>query len=41
MKKEILLNVLLRDIYDNDTKNIYIEGNEAYQKAKKFERAYA
>ena len=26
----------LRDIYDNDTKNIYIEGNEAYQKAKKF-----
>ena len=26
----------LRDTYDNDTKNIYIEGNEAYQKAKKF-----
>ena len=26
----------LRDIYDNDTKNIYIEGSEAYQKAKKF-----
>ncbi len=26
----------LRDIYDNDTKNIFIEGNEAYQKAKKF-----
>ena len=26
----------LRDIYDNETKNIYIEGNEAYQKAKKF-----
>ena len=26
----------LRDIYDNDTKNIYIEGNEAYLKAKKF-----
>ncbi len=26
----------LRDVYDNDTKNIYIEGNEAYQKAKKF-----
>ena len=26
----------LRDAYDNDTKNIYIEGNEAYQKAKKF-----
>ena len=28
----------LRDTYDNDTKNIYIEGNEAYQKAKKFMR---
>ena len=26
----------LRDTYDNSTKNIYIEGNEAYQKAKKF-----
>ena len=26
----------LRDTYDNETKNIYIEGNEAYQKAKKF-----
>ena len=26
----------LRDTYDNYTKNIYIEGNEAYQKAKKF-----
>ena len=25
-----------RDAYDNDTKNIFIEGNEAYQKAKKF-----
>merc|ERR1711966_350881 len=22
--------------YDNDTKNVYVEGNEAYQKAKKF-----
>ena len=26
----------LRDIYDNDTKNVYIEGNDAYQKAKRF-----
>ena len=26
----------LRDTYDNSTKNVYIEGNEAYQKAKKF-----
>ena len=26
----------LRDTYDNETKNVYIEGNESYQKAKKF-----
>jgi len=26
----------LRDIYDNETKNIYIDGNEGYQKAKAF-----
>ena len=26
----------LRDVYDNDTKYVYVEGNEAYQKAKKF-----
>ena len=26
----------LRDIYDNETKTVFIEGNEAYQKAKKF-----
>jgi ribonuclease E len=26
----------LRDTYDNDTKYVYVEGNEAYQKAKKF-----
>ena len=26
----------LRDTYDNDTKIVYIEGNDAYQKAKKF-----
>jgi len=25
----------LRDTYDNDTKNVYVEGNDAYQKAKK------
>jgi ribonuclease E len=25
-----------RDIYDNDTKNIYVDGNEGYQKAKTF-----
>ena len=26
----------LRDTYDNDTKNVYVEGNDGYQKAKKF-----
>ena len=26
----------LRDIYDNETKNIYVDGNEGYQKAKGF-----
>jgi ribonuclease E len=26
----------LRDTYDNETKNVYIDGNEAYQKAKRF-----
>jgi ribonuclease E len=26
----------LRDTYDNDTKIVYVEGNDAYQKAKKF-----
>ena len=26
----------LRDTYDNDTQNIYIDGKESYQKAKKF-----
>ena len=26
----------IRDTYDNETKNVYIEGAEAYQKAKKF-----
>ena len=26
----------LRDAYDNETNNVYVEGNDAYQKAKKF-----
>ena len=30
----------LRDIYDNETKNIYIEENEAYQKAKKIHERF-
>ena len=25
----------LRDTYDNETKNVYVEGNDAYQKTKK------
>ena len=33
---DIIKKRTLRDIYDNETKNVYIEGNEAYQKAKKF-----
>ena len=28
----------LRDMYDNDTKYVYIDGNEGYQKAKSFMR---
>ena len=28
----------LRDTYDNETKNVYIEGNDAYLKAKIYER---
>ena len=26
----------IRDTYDNETKNVYVEGNDSYQKAKKF-----
>ena len=26
----------LRDIYDNETKYIFVDGNEGYQKTKKF-----
>ena len=36
MKQGDIIKRSLRDTYDNSTKNIYIEGNEAYQKAKKF-----
>ena len=34
-EKDIIKRTL-RDIYDNDTKIVYIDGNEAYHKAKKF-----
>ena len=30
----------LRDIYDNDTRNVFVEGNEGYQKAKNFMKLY-
>ncbi len=30
----------LRDIYDNDTKYVYIEGNDGYQKAKSFMKQF-
>ena len=30
----------LRDIYDNDTKYVYVEGNEGYQKAKSFMKQF-
>ena len=31
-----LIKRAIRDIYDNDTNNIFVEGNEGYQKAKNF-----
>jgi len=31
-----LIKRAIRDIYDNDTKNIIVDGNEGYQKAKNF-----
>ena len=41
MRREIIKRTL-RDTYDNETKNVYIDGNEAYQKAKKiYERVNA
>ena len=30
----------MRDIYDNDTRNVFVEGNEGYQKAKNFMKLY-
>ena len=36
MINDEIIKRTLRDTYDNDTKNVYIEGNDAYQKAKKF-----
>ena len=30
----------LRDIYDNDTKYVHVEGNDGYQKAKQFMRQF-
>ena len=39
MKREILLKAL-RDIYDNDTKYVHVEGNDGYQKAKLFMKQF-
>ena len=36
MKRAIIVKRALRDIYDNETNNIIVEGNEGYQKAKLF-----
>ena len=36
MKKVILLKEPIRDMYDNETKNVIVDGNEGYQKAKNF-----
>ena len=36
MKREILLKRTIRDVYNNETKNIIVDGNEGYQKAKNF-----
>ena len=35
-EEEDIIKRTLRDTYDNETKNVYVEGNEGYQKAKKF-----
>ena len=35
-EEDDIIKRTLRDTYDNDTNNVYVEGNEAYQKAKKF-----
>ena len=35
-KESEIIKRTIRDIYDEDTQNIIIEGNEGYQKAKNF-----
>ena len=35
-----VINRALRDIYDNDTKYIHVEGNDGYQKAKAFMKQF-
>ena len=34
MKKVDIIKRALRDMYDNETKNVIVEGNEGYQKQK-------
>ena len=35
-EEEDIIKRAIRDIYDNETKNVIVEGNEAYQRTKKF-----
>ena len=35
-KESEIIKRTIRDMYDEDTQNIIVEGNEGYQKAKKF-----
>ena len=39
-KESEIIKRTLRDMYDEDTQNIIVEGNEGYQKSKKFYEAY-
>ena len=36
----MLSKELFRDIYDNDTKYVHVEGNDGYQKAKSFMKQF-
>ena len=40
MKREDIIKRALRDIYDNDTKYVHVEGNDGYQKAKLFMKQF-
>ena len=36
MKKGDIIKRAIRDLYNNETKNVIVDGNEGYQKTKKF-----